>query len=626
MGSPHCALRFLLFGGSDTLLRMNDLPATSEKDRIILPPPDKAPVHTGNIIAWIWYFLTPWRWQVSLFFGFRLVRYTWLSLIPVVAGYIIDGLETGDAFTNTSHYTTILAIFMVVYLAFLYNVIFVREVRCYEKAARGLTLYSINHLNALSLNWHEAQGSGGKLQRVMTGRKGFQELMRHVRWDFFHLLGNIMAILVSVFFMDVPLSYAPLYLGFVATYIISSWYFARPFLNLYDKFNEKFESLLSGVYEFVSAVRTVKAFHLNDTINERARHLEEVGQKAIIKTFRANLKRWTICNMMGAAWVFVFAWKGFYDVLDGDLSPGAYATVFFLATSMWSSCETLGSIWEKVYEHGNALSRLVKTLRVTPEQMDMQPAQSMPDDWRKIRLNGLTYQYNSDHGHGIHNVSFTVKRGQKFAFVGHSGAGKSTLVKLLMKQMLAQSGEFSVDGVPVSHIPTGEWLRNIGFVPQDVELFNLSLRENILIDRADVSDVVLNDVLEKAALKEFVETLPEGIDTVIGERGIKLSGGQRQRLGIARALVRQAPIMIFDEATSSLDSVSEAKIQQAIENSFEEHTVFVIAHRLSTVRNVDTIIVLDGGRIIEQGSFEELVAKGGYFAQLWSIQSDGKKS
>lgn len=594
------------------------------KNTIILPPENKAPLHSGNVLRWIWYFLSPWKWGVFFFLGYRSMRYMWLSLVPLAIGFLVNGLESGAAFDDTGHYITIMLMFMGGYLFFMINIIFVLEVRIVERAARALTLYSINHLNSMPLNWHEEQGSGGKLQRVMTGRKGFQELLRHMRWDLFKLVGDILAITVTFFVMDVPWEYAPYYVLFISSYLIASWYFALPFLHLYDSFHQKFEDLLSGVYEFVSAIRTVKAFHLNQTIFNRARDLEEIGQEAIMKTFKSNLTRWTICNVIGASWLFFFAWTGFHDVLDGKLSAGAFTTIFFLAANMWASCEIIGSIWEKVYEHGNAISRLVNTLRVQPEQMDLKPAQDLPQNWKTITLDNVLYTYNDNDAQGIKGVSFTVNRGEKIAFVGNSGAGKSTLVKLLMKQMLPQGGDFRVGAAEVPYIATPDWLSQIGFVPQDVELFNLSIRENILIDRVDVDGTLLQKVLEQSALMEFVESLPAGLDTVIGERGIKLSGGQRQRLGIARALIRQAPIMIFDEATSSLDSISEAKIQQAIENSFEDRTVFVIAHRLSTVKNVDRIIVLDDGHIIEDGSFDDLIKKKGHFAKLWSIQTDGK--
>ncbi|MCI5061180.1 MAG: ABC transporter ATP-binding protein/permease [Alphaproteobacteria bacterium] len=593
-----------------------------DKHKIILPPVEKAPAHTENILKWCLYFLSPYKWTITAFFTFRLIRYTWFSLFPIVIGYIIDSFESGAVQADPGYYKALIVGYMAIFLLFLIQLVFKAEVRVFEKAIRAMTLYSINHLNSLSLNWHEQQGSGGKLQRVMTGRKGFQELTRHVRWDLFPFLGNIAAILVSIFLADIPTFYLLLYILFAGSYVFVSWYFSRPYWKRFNEFNEKFEYLLSGVYEFVSAVRTVKSFHLRKHIARRAEDLEMEGQKSIMKAFSTNLMRWTMSNMVGVFWLFIFVWVGFHHVLDGKMTSGMYASTFFLGIYIWASCEVIGAVLEKVYEHGNGLYRLTQTLCITPKRLDIEPLQKLSPDWKAINLDHVTYTYDTKNGHGIHDINFTVKRGDKIAFVGNSGAGKSTLVKLLMKQMNPDQGQIHIDGTDLKHITTGEWLSQIGFVPQDVELFNLSIRDNILIDRTDYPNEKLQDVLDQAALSEFVSTLPEGLDTIIGERGIKLSGGQRQRLGIARALCREAPIIIFDEATSSLDSISESKIQTAMENSFQGRTVFLIAHRLSTVRYVDTIYVLDEGRVIEQGSFEKLTTQNGHFAKLWNLQSN----
>lgn len=595
----------------------------SNKHKIILPPPEKAPNHTSNIVPWMWYFLLPYKWTVIGFFIWRLIRGIILGSLPIALGLLVDKLEDGSAFNNPEPYIISMTIYMLLYTASMgTNFVFHNEVRAFEKAARGMTLYAINHLNKLSLNWHEKQGSGGKLQRVMTGRKGYQEFCRHVRWDFFHFIGQFFAVFISFFAMDIPWYYVLFFIGMSVTYSVTSWILALPFIKLYDNFHVKFENLLAGVYEFVSAIRTVKSFHLNKHITDKASVLEEEGQEAIMKTFWQNFIRWSVINTIAGIWMLVFVVVGFFDVIDEKLTIGGYTAMVFLAYKLWNMAEIISEIQEKLYEYGNGFYRLVQTLRVTPKNLDLEPHQDTPNDWQNIILKNLSYSYDENKGQGVRDITIKVARGQKIAFVGNSGAGKSTLVKLLMKQMLQDSGEFTIDGVPVSNIPTDQWLEQIGFVPQDVELFNLSIRQNILIDRDDIDDDVLHEILKQSALDEFIASLPEGLNTVIGERGIKLSGGQRQRLGIARALVRQAPIMIFDEATSSLDSISEAKIQTAIENSFSGRTVFVIAHRLSTIRNVDHIIVLDHGRIIEQGPFSQLLEKNGHFAKLWAIQSE----
>lgn len=589
---------------------------------IILPNAEKAPTHTGNIFSWIWYFLSPYKKTVIGFAIWRLVRGTILGSLPIAVGLIVDHLENGQAFDNPSLYLTMLMGFLVFYtLSMSTNFVFQSEAAACERASRALTLFSIRHLNSLSLNWHEAQGSGKKLQRVMTGRKGFQEFMRHVRWDFFHFFGQVVAVTISFIVLDIPWHFLLLFAGLTISYCGLSWYLALPFIKLYDRFHEKFEKLLSGVYEFVSAIRTVKSFHLNRHIHDKAVVLEEEGQRAIMRTFWKNFIRWSTINTVAGLWLMAFAWFGFKGVIDGTLTIGAFSAIFFLAYKLWVTLEVISEIQEKLYEYGNGIYRLVETLRIQPKKLDIEPVQGLPRNWANISMAGMHFTYGDDELQGVHGINLHVKRGEKIAFIGESGAGKSTLVKLLMKQMLATKGKITVDDINLNHIKSEQWLGDIGFVPQDVELFNLSIRDNILIDRTEIDDTLYQQAIEQAALKDFIESLPDKDETIIGERGIKLSGGQRQRLGIARALVRQAEIIIFDEATSSLDSLSEQKIQTAMENSFSGHTVFLVAHRLSTVQHVDKIIVLEKGRIVEEGSFEELIAAKGTFAHLWHIQS-----
>lgn len=586
-----------------------------------MPSADKAPMHTGNILVWMWYFLSPYKKIIVGYTAYRFVRESYFSILPLIIGFVINALANGTAQENPTAFFIGLSIYMVFFAAFLFNIIFLPEVRSYEKAIRSLTIFSINHLNKLSIDWHEKQGSGGKLQRVMTARTGFQELARFYRWDFFMITGQITAIILSIIFMDIPSYYFLFYVGFIGTFLAASYYFARPYLWLFNKYQETFEGLLSGVYEFVSSIRTVKSYGLSPYINQRAKNLEQQGQGAIINAFKQNLKRWTICNIIAACWITLFVLLGLYLVLIGEMTPGAYATSFFLASNIWGVCIYFGSFLEKLFEHGNAVNRLVKTLRIEPKQFDLKPSQNIPISWDAIKIQSLCYTYDEEGNHGIKDININVKNGQKIALVGNSGAGKSTFIKLLMKQMLPEKGCIAINDIDISYVATKDWLNQISYVPQDIELFNLSMRDNILLDKQDISPVILEQVLEQSALSGFVKTLPNGLDTMVGERGVKLSGGQRQRLGIARALIRQAPIIIFDEATSALDSISERQIQRAIENSFKGRTAFIIAHRLSTIRNADHIVVLDEGRIIEQGDFDTLIKLDAHFAKLWNMQS-----
>jgi len=594
---------------------------TADKNKIILPDEKKAPVHTGNILLWIWYFLSPYKKTVISFSLFRLFRYTYLSLFPIAVGIVIDALEQGTIQENPEPYFIGMTIYMVIFALLLFNIVFIPEMRQYEKSIRALTIFSVNHINKLSLDWHEKQGSGGKLQRIMTARTGVQELLRFYRWDLFPFIGDMTAITISLFILEIPFYYFFLFLGFASTYIWASWFFSRPFLNLFNRYHEKFEKLLSGVYEFVSSMRTVKSYHLQPYVSRNAHVLEGEGQKAIVNAFKTNLKRWTICNFIASFWLGVFFILGLYLVLQEEMTIGSYSTSVLFAAYLWGVCEYIGSFIEKIYEHGNAVNRLVKTLRVKPKQFDLTPAQTIDSNWKEIQFKNLSYTYDEEGNHGVKQIDFTAQRGQKIALVGNSGAGKSTFIKLLMKHMLPEKGKILIGESNISYVPTSDWLAQISYVPQDIELFNLSTRDNILLDKQDIDPAALDHALEQSALAEFIKTLPRGLDTAVGECGVKLSGGQRQRLGIARALVRQAPIIIFDEATSALDSISESKIQKAIENSFEGRTAFIIAHRLSTIRNADHIIVMDEGEIIEQGDFNTLIKLNQHFAKLWNMQS-----
>lgn len=593
-----------------------------DHDTITLPDPGRMPKESNSLIRWLIYFISPYQTTVAAFLAYRTFRYTYFALMPAVIGLIIDAFNTGRVQGHAGFYLTLLfGYFAGKWLMLFSNLIFYKETLVFEKASRALTILSVRHLTALPLDWHEARGSGGKLQQIMNARKAYFELGRVVRWSIIPVVGSLIGAFVSVVTLDAPLFFMGIFIAFVASYLYFSWYIGKKIPQLFDKHNERMEKLLSGVYEFVSAIRTVKAFSIHHYIDRKAYRLETIGLSAVQKVYWTMLYRWSVINFVGFGWIIVIGGLGFYGCYQGWLSTGAYATLFFVAITIWTSLEGLAQVQDNIFEYNNGLRRLIATLKTDIPALDIEPVTPLPADWQSITFDQLSFVYSDKESQGVHGVSFPVKRGEKIAFVGSSGAGKTTLAKLLMKQMLPQSGAIKVDNINLSHIPSEQWLGQIGFVPQDVELFNLSIRENILIDRDDVSEDFYQNVLAQSALSDFIATLPEGDSTIIGERGIKLSGGQRQRLGIARALIRNTPIMVFDEATSSLDSLSEQQIQQAIDISFAGRTVFLIAHRLSTVRYVDKIIVLEKGHIIEQGSFDELIEKNGMFAKLWSLQS-----
>lgn len=594
-------------------------------EKIILPDPTAMPRHSDKFLRWMWFFLSPYKRTFAAFFGFRVLRYTVLSLVPLMIGLIINAFENGWAFDHPQQLALMVVGFLLLYgVANMTIFLFIREARMEDRMVRGMTLFSVRHMNALPLNWHESQGSGGKLQRVMTARSSIKQIYAVYKWSLVPFIGGIVAIFLSVLMMGAPIFYLALYGGFIISFALAAWWAARKIPELHNRHNMAHERLMAGVYEFVSAVRTVKAFHMGDYIEREARQREGDAHIAMGNVFRATYAKWMVLNGTGFFWISVFTLTGIAGVFGGWLNIGTFATTFFLASALWSRLEEMVYMQDQYLEARNGFMRLTETLKTPQVSYDHAPLAPLHGGWTNLRFSNVDFHYEGGNGAALHGIDLEIGRGEKIALVGRSGAGKTTLVKLLMKQVEPSSGQITVDDTALKHIPTADWLGRIGFVPQDVELFNMNIRDNILLDLPFVgNEDRYHAALKQAALDQLIASLPERDATMVGERGIKLSGGQRQRLGIARALVRDCDVIIFDEATASLDSLSEKIIQDALTNAFAGRTMVMIAHRLSTVKFADRIVVMDHGKIVEQGAFQTLIDQNGAFAKLWAMQSSG---
>ena len=306
--------------------------------------------------------------------------------------------------------------------------------------------------------------------------------------------------------------------------------------------------------------------------------------------------------------------------LEGTLNVGAYGVLVFLTQRLlWPLTRIAETV--DLYERAMASSRRILDLIETPVSIrDTADARPLNQVRGRIEFKHVNFAYG-DGERVLHDINVTVEAGSTIAFVGQTGSGKSTLIKLLLRFYMPDSGRILIDGQPIDGVSLDSLRRKIGLVSQDVFLFQGTIAENIAYGSPDATPQKIKAVAEAAEATEFIDRLPKRYETVVGERGQKLSGGQRQRLSIARALMKNPPILILDEATSAVDNDTEAAIQRSLERISHSCTTLVIAHRLSTIVNADRIYVMDKGCIVESGRHGELLERGGIYAALWAVQT-----
>ncbi|WP_421699634.1 ABC transporter transmembrane domain-containing protein [Ancylobacter sp.] len=315
-------------------------------------------------------------------------------------------------------------------------------------------------------------------------------------------------------------------------------------------------------------------------------------------------------------------WAGANAVLAGQMSAGTLGQFVLYAVLAASGLGQLGEVWGEISQAAGATERIAELLAEKPKVAPPAAPLALPEPARgAVAFENVAFAYPARPDlPALSGVSFAVKPGERVAVVGPSGAGKSTLFQLLLRFYDPVAGRVLVDGVDIAEADPEAVRARIALVPQDVAIFATSIRENIRLGRPDATDAEVEEAGRLARADEFVARLPEGWETPVGERGVTLSGGQRQRLAIARAILRQAPILLLDEATSALDAESETLVQQALDLSMQGRTTLVIAHRLATVLSADRILVMDGGRIVEEGTHASLVGRGGLYARLAALQ------
>ena len=377
--------------------------------------------------------------------------------------------------------------------------------------------------------------------------------------------------------------------------------------------------------ELVGAIRTVQAYTGERLADRRFGGEVEQAYEAARTSTKARAILTLIIIFIVFTSVIVILWIGSHDVLTGAITPGRLGQFVLYAAFAASGLGQLSEVWGEVSAASGAAERLFEILRVEPEIAAPAVPRALPKPSRgDLSFDNVSFAYPMrPEVPAVDRVSFAVRPGEKVAIVGPSGAGKSTLFHLLLRFYDPLSGTISFDGVPVRQADPREVRKQIALVPQDSVVFATSARENIRFGRPEASDAEVERAADLAHATEFIRRLPDGFEAQLGERGVTLSGGQRQRIAIARAILRDAPLLLLDEATSSLDAESETLVQTALEELMRHRTTLVIAHRLATVLSCDRILVMEQGRIVEQGTHASLVAANGLYARLARLQFEG---
>jgi ATP-binding cassette subfamily B protein len=374
--------------------------------------------------------------------------------------------------------------------------------------------------------------------------------------------------------------------------------------------------------ELIGAVRTMQAFTFEKPAAVRFRAAVEQAYEAARGATRSRAVLTAIAIFLVFASVVLVLWVGAQDVLAQRITPGRLSQFVLYAVFAAGGLGELSQVWGEISQASGAAERLFEILAVEPEIKAPPLPVKLPQPARgEVAFKDVRFAYPTRSDVPVlDSLSFHVKPGEKLALVGPSGAGKSTIFHLILRFYDPLSGSVTFDGVNLPDVDPAELRSRIALVPQDAVVFAASVRENIRFGRPDASDAEIERAAEAAHAAEFIVRMPQGYETQVGERGIMLSGGQRQRIAIARAILREAPLLLLDEATSALDAEGETLVQQALEKLMQTRTTIVIAHRLATVQSCDRILVLDKGRIVEEGTHASLSGNGGLYARLAKLQ------
>lgn len=586
------------------------------------PPPDER--HDWQTIKTLFPYLWQWRGRILLALACLIGAKLANVAVPLVFKDIVDGFAPREPLSVAliAPLALIAAYgvlrFSVSLFTELRELIFTRVT---QRAVRTIALQVFEHLHALSLRFHLERQTGGLTRDIERGTRAIGSLISYTIYSILPTLvevGLVLGILASRYepsFLLIASTTLVVYIIF--TIIISNWR-----VHLRREVNELDSAANTQAIDSLLNYETVKYFNNERWEKERYDQQMQKWEAAQIRSQYSlswlNLGQAAII----AVGVTLMMWRAAVGVTNGTMTIGDIVLVNAFLIQLYIPLNFLGVLYREIRQSLTDIERMFGLLAQNREVQDAPDARLLEPGPCTVRFDNVSFAYEVRRPI-LHTVSFEIPSGATVAVVGQSGSGKSTLARLLFRFYDAQEGTLRVNGHDVRMLTQDSLRASIGIVPQDTVLFNDTIAYNIQYGRPDADFEEVKAAARAAHLADFIERLPDGYQTRVGERGLKLSGGEKQRVAIARALLKNPSIMIFDEATSALDSRTEKAIQAELEHAALGRTTLVIAHRLSTVMNADEILVLDDGRIIERGTHSDLLAQRGAYAQMWALQQQG---
>ena len=574
-----------------------------------------------KIISGLWPYLAEFRGRVALALALLVLAKLATVATPIALKYIVDYLDQNRGADMLLWIPVVLVVaygslrFGATLFSELRDAVFARVA---ERAMRRVSLRVFEHLHNRELAFHLDRKTGGLARDIERGTNGISFLLR---FTLFNIVPTLLEILLvaGILFVAFNVGYVVAIMVAVVVYVVFSIKVTEWRTRFVREANARDNQSNSRAVDSLLNYETVKYFN-----NERYEsqlydlNLEDWEQARLKNRLSLAALNSGQALIIGLAMIVIMA-MAVREVASGAITLGDFTMINAYLLQLFIPLNALGFVYREIRQALVNVERLFKLLGDEPVIQDAPEAGKLAVDNAEVRFDHIYFAYRPDRPI-LQDVNFSIPAGHTVAVVGVSGAGKSTLARLLFRFYDVDKGAIRIDGQDVRQVTQDSLRSAIGVVPQDTVLFNDTLYRNLAYGRPEASEEEVYRAARLAHLEDFIHSLPDGYETKVGERGLKLSGGEKQRVAIARVILKNPPLLILDEATSSLDSVSEQAILGALKEVSEQRTTLVIAHRLSTVRDANTILVMDGGRIVESGSHCALLAAGGHYAHLWAQQ------